>query len=162
MPKYTPLKEYLQNSNKTAEVLTFQELEKILGFPLPPSASEHRAWWANGKAKPLSQQMAWSDAGWLVESVSFMGKQVTFRREKPREKPQEKLYKTRSEVFAYFGCPFPLCEKKQLTNARNEMIKQYHPDKVAGMGKEIIELANKKTKEINEMYARAVSYLYKR
>ncbi|GAB6390927.1 MAG: hypothetical protein MdMp014T_0300 [Treponematales bacterium] len=56
-------------------MLTFSDIKRILGFPLPPSASVHRPWWANDVSH--SQAKAWLDAGWQVESVS-LGQSVTF------------------------------------------------------------------------------------
>jgi hypothetical protein len=75
MSKYGPLRIYLQNSNNVTEILTFQQVEKILGFLLPESASIHRAWWANDLTHTHSKE--WLNAGWKVESVS-VGFKVTF------------------------------------------------------------------------------------
>lgn len=52
--------------------LTFQHIEEILGFGLPPSALKYRAWWSNQQdftGRP--QAKAWLDAGFRVESVSL-------------------------------------------------------------------------------------------
>jgi 5-methylcytosine-specific restriction protein A len=78
--------------------------------------------------------------------------------ERERTHEQQKSYTTPQAVFAFFNCPFP-CDVDQLRKAYLEMIKQYHPDKVNGMGTEIKEVAEKKTKEINDMYERALSYI---
>jgi hypothetical protein len=97
MSKYQPLQDFLENSRNRTEVLTFAELETILGFPLPDSASTHRPWWANGGGHP--QAKAWLDAGWKVESVS-LGFQVTFSKstnEKNRES-QERNYEREKET----------------------------------------------------------------
>ncbi len=42
--------------------------------------------------------------------------------------------------------------KKDIRKQYLKMIALYHPDKVAGLGKELVELAEKKTKEINVAY----------
>ena len=49
MSKYDPLRIFLENAAKGVSemTLTFQQIETILGFTLPPSARRHRAWWAN-------------------------------------------------------------------------------------------------------------------
>jgi DnaJ-domain-containing protein 1 len=39
------------------------------------------------------------------------------------------------------------------------MIKENHPGKVLGMAKEFIEMAEKNTKKINDMYEKALRYL---
>ena len=46
--------------------------------------------------------------------------------------------------------------KEQIAKAYKEKISQYHPDKVAKMGREIRELAELKSKEINAAYDYAV------
>ena len=81
MSKYTPLKTFLQYSKNAEEILTYQQLEKILGFPLPNSASIHREWWANevNKNTRHTHCKEWLNAGWKVETVS-LGYSVTFSR----------------------------------------------------------------------------------
>ena len=54
MTKYAPLTRYLQSKPETRLPLTFAELERLLGFPLPPSARKHRAWWANNPASHVN------------------------------------------------------------------------------------------------------------
>lgn len=44
----------------------------------------------------------------------------------------------------------------QISNAYKRLITQYHPDKVAGMAKEIRDLAEVRSKEINAAYEYAV------
>jgi curved DNA-binding protein CbpA len=155
MSKYEPLKYFLQNSNKATVVLTFQEIEGILGFPLCHSAFNHSAWWANDATHHVHAR-AWLEAGWMVESpteavrkhiVTFS--KTTYEREKPCEYRQS--FNTLQDICAYFSCPYP-CDEKQLKTAYWKMIGKYHPDKVNGMGPEIIEQAEAKTKEINIMY----------
>jgi hypothetical protein len=76
MTKYTPLQTFLQTSPNSHETLTFSQVERIIGFPLPSSASTHRPWWGNNVGTH-TQAQAWLDAGWRVESVS-LGHSVTF------------------------------------------------------------------------------------
>ena len=45
--KYDPLKAYLQDQRSKVVTLTFTQIEKILGSPLPRSARIRREWWAN-------------------------------------------------------------------------------------------------------------------
>ena len=75
--KYYPLFEYLQQQSDSGLLeLTFVELERILGKPLPASAHITRAWWANGKAP---QAQSWQEAKWLVDNVDFEKNHVAFR-----------------------------------------------------------------------------------
>ena len=46
----------------------------------------------------------------------------------------------------------PDAPKKTVKTAYQTLVKQYHPDKVEEMGAEIRELAEKRTKEINQAY----------
>ena len=84
MGKYEPLAQFLAASDGEEAPLTFAEVEKTLGAPLPPSAFQYREWWANENSH--SQSKAWMKAGWQVWSVDLGGERVTFRRmpEKPR------------------------------------------------------------------------------
>jgi hypothetical protein len=73
MGKYSPLRIFLENSKKNNEVLTVQELEKILGFSLPNSALVRREWWGNEVIQNTRHThcKAWINAGWKVENVSL-------------------------------------------------------------------------------------------
>ena len=87
--KYAPLEEYLRSKSQSEISLTFKEIESILGQPLPRSARDHRPWWSNPRGtQGLSQQSAWIDAGYHVDSVA-LGEQgwVQFRRSGKTERP---------------------------------------------------------------------------
>jgi hypothetical protein len=66
--KYYPLEEYLMSQDSSRVKLSFEDIEKIIGDSLPPSASKYRPWWANGGHV---QTYAWLRAGWKVEEVSL-------------------------------------------------------------------------------------------
>jgi hypothetical protein len=78
MQKYCPLGDYLVKQYKVSVSLTFKEIEQILGFPLPPSAYNHRAWWANSLSHP--QAGSWVKVGWRVSKVNIEKNTVFFRR----------------------------------------------------------------------------------
>lgn len=65
--------------------LDFQSIDELLGEELPPSASEHRAWWANHYGNP--QAKAWLTAGWIVDNVDQALKQVSFRQSRAANYP---------------------------------------------------------------------------
>jgi len=77
MSKYDRFEQYLRNSEKQIETLSYDDIEKILGFKLPSSAYVHQPWWANGGGH--SQANSWLNAGWEVVSVD-LGKSITFRK----------------------------------------------------------------------------------
>jgi hypothetical protein len=79
MSKYTPLSNYLKTKGFAETPLTFREVEKILGTSLPPSAYEHRAWWANETAGHVHAK-AWLDAGYETWQVDMAGRKLVFKR----------------------------------------------------------------------------------
>jgi hypothetical protein len=44
---YKALYQYLENRYANTVVLTFAQIEDLLGFPLPDAARLDHAWWAN-------------------------------------------------------------------------------------------------------------------
>ena len=60
--EYKLLYEYLRDRHANRVVLTFVEVEDLIGFPLPAPAREQRAWWrsvgsAAGDAAPGPQSV---------------------------------------------------------------------------------------------------------
>jgi hypothetical protein len=74
MPRWSALTDHLLSSGLSSR-LTWDELADIVG-ELPPSASNHRAWWSGDR----TQVRAWKDAGFRLAAVS-LGRDVTFVRE---------------------------------------------------------------------------------
>ncbi|HVX80299.1 MAG TPA: hypothetical protein VHB23_02905 [Devosiaceae bacterium] len=60
--KYLPLRNLLQRQAAGLVTLTFEEIEGILGSPLPISARKHQAWWSANVPR-RSQDHAWIEAG---------------------------------------------------------------------------------------------------
>ena len=77
MAKYDPLFEHLCRVGDTPVVMTFDEIDALVGG-LPP-ASGQQAWWANesGGARHV-QARAWLNAGREVEHVDRQGRRVRF------------------------------------------------------------------------------------
>ncbi|WP_110929570.1 DUF7662 domain-containing protein [Bacillus massiliglaciei] len=77
--KYVKLYNYLIfKKDETATLkLTFDELEEIIGFPLPHSAYHYPAWWANQRFN--TQARSWNFAGWKTSNVK-PGESVEFIR----------------------------------------------------------------------------------
>lgn len=73
--KYYNLFNLLKTCKNTELVLSFTEIEAILGFALPPSAYNYQAWWANDNSH--SHSKAWLHADWKVMRVE-LGKSVNF------------------------------------------------------------------------------------
>jgi hypothetical protein len=77
---YAPLAEHLGSLESSYAELSFAEIERILGRPLPASARRHRAWWANESKGTHSHAAAWTSMSWLVDGVDFNRGTVHFRR----------------------------------------------------------------------------------
>jgi len=80
--KYTKLAKYLSETGLNGVTLSFDDVEKILGFPLPESAHKLRMWWANDKTHSQAKR-GWMAANYLVDNVDFQNKTVTFVRAQP-------------------------------------------------------------------------------
>ena len=82
MAKHNPLYEWfrLKSAAGGEEVeTTFDEIEGILGNPLPTSAKEHKEWWDNNQTHAQAIG-GWKAAGWRVGQVDIESKKVTFKR----------------------------------------------------------------------------------
>jgi len=66
--KYLPLEEWFRQLPASAMQieLTFDQVEQILGSPLPASATRLKTWWTNVYPKIQSHRTAWLNNGWKV------------------------------------------------------------------------------------------------
>lgn len=76
MRKYDPLMLFLDKSGKKEITLLYEEIEKIIGQPLPRTAYNNKAWWNNDDATH-TQSAAWSDVGYKTYKIN-LGESVTF------------------------------------------------------------------------------------
>ena len=80
---YAPLYRYLDqefdNTTKKRIDLSFDEIEEILGEPLPQEAKTSSAWWANDETNVHAR--AWVYAGWKAHPHNINFKKITFARE---------------------------------------------------------------------------------
>jgi hypothetical protein len=89
MSKYEPLRHFLERATSSQVPMTFSEIEKVLGFPLPPSQTI-RAWWSNNPTNNVMTK-EWLAAGFKTEQVDIERRKLVFKRddEKPRDKTAE-------------------------------------------------------------------------
>lgn len=85
MRKYAPLKQHLERRKGRPELLTFEDIETILGAGLPESATRQSSFWANDNHHPddysrSSQAAAWRDAGYRVAWIDREERVVRFER----------------------------------------------------------------------------------
>jgi CBS domain-containing protein len=66
-----------------ARTLSFEEIERVIDYKLPKSASVHRAWWANDPHHVQAAQ--WLDVGWRAQAINMTDERVTFVRIAERE-----------------------------------------------------------------------------
>lgn len=80
--KYLLLKKFLIQSNQSIIKLSFDDIEAILNFELPPSAYTRNEWWSNSYSH--SQAFSWLDAGYETDCVSdtFEDKYIVFTKVK--------------------------------------------------------------------------------
>lgn len=81
MGKYEPLTDFLNKQPLDEIRMTFEQIERVIGGRLPPSAKHHRAWWSNNPNNSVMTK-AWLDAGFKSEQVDMEGRQLLFRRTK--------------------------------------------------------------------------------
>lgn len=78
MGKYDPLMMYLDKSGRGELVLSYKEIESIIGDKLPVTSYRKTEWWSNNDATH-SQSSAWSDVGYKTCNI-ILGKSITFRK----------------------------------------------------------------------------------
>lgn len=80
--KYQTLYRYLCDLPAQEWNASFEDIEKVLGFSLPPSARHYSAWWANEKpGGSHTHALAWTAAGWKTSDVNILSETLTLSRE---------------------------------------------------------------------------------
>ena len=78
MGKYDPLGAFLRQQDHELVPLTFAQIARIVGHPLPAS-SRYPAWWSNNDSNNVMTKV-WLDAGFRTEQVDIPAKRLVFRR----------------------------------------------------------------------------------
>lgn len=89
--KYQPLADYLLASGKDDLMLTFAQIEEILGFELPLSSRKHRANWSNNEIEALS--WGWRNAGYESYGVD-MNREIAHFRKVSEVNSDEQVHKS--------------------------------------------------------------------
>ena len=76
--EYLSLYTYLEHRYASMVVLTFEQMEALLGFALPPSACTAADWWTAGPV-PTRHSAAWTAAG-RTATPNLLARTVTFER----------------------------------------------------------------------------------
>src|SRR5437764_12979936 len=78
--EYRSLHKYLGGRYADTVVLTFAEIEDLLGCPLPALARVRQDWWANeDPERPSIQSRSWTDAG-RTAKANLVARTVVFDR----------------------------------------------------------------------------------
>ncbi len=82
---YADLTKYLSriSESTTSFRMTFRNVEKILGKPLPSSAYLYRAWWDNNNITP--QAASWVEEDWSTAAVDMARGELSFLRKNTRK-----------------------------------------------------------------------------
>lgn len=78
MGKYEPLTQFLAQASGAEVPMTFAEIERVTGHPLPAS-KKYPAWWSNNPSNNVMTK-AWLAAGYQTERVDIGGERLVFRR----------------------------------------------------------------------------------
>lgn len=79
MSKYEPLTQFLSAQRAREVPMSFSEIERVLGFPLPEKASGIRAWWSNNPSNNVMTK-SWLAAGFITERVDMGSRRLVFRK----------------------------------------------------------------------------------
>ena len=96
--KYSPLSRYLLRRGYFTDraVLSFAEIEGIIGDNLPFKAVRDSDWWANSRGS--AQGRAWMDVGWEIQDVDLNNRTATFTRVANVEMKTEKKRKKKTQT----------------------------------------------------------------
>jgi hypothetical protein len=74
--KFLELSKYFENSKTSHITLSFQEIEKIIGQKLYPSAYKYVQYWNHSKTHTIT--FSWIDAGYKLDRVDLKNQRVSF------------------------------------------------------------------------------------
>jgi hypothetical protein len=78
MGKYSPLADFLRAQQRDEVPMTFAEIERIVGSPLPRS-HRYRSWWSNNSFNSVMTKV-WLDAGFRSSDVDIKRRKLVFRK----------------------------------------------------------------------------------
>ena len=76
---YLPLYTYLEHRYASSVVLTFEQIESLLGFALPMAARQEPGWWTSVAGKEPRNGNAWTAAK-RTATLNPLARHVTFER----------------------------------------------------------------------------------
>jgi hypothetical protein len=88
MGKYDPLKAFLAAQPAERIPMTFNEIEELVGAPLPKS-KQYPAWWSNNPSNNTMTHV-WLEAGFTTEQVDTAAEKLVFRRVRTSGEPTDR------------------------------------------------------------------------
>jgi hypothetical protein len=77
--KYDALGVFLAAQTRDRVHLSFDQIERIIGSSLPPSAGKHAVWWSNSRVTGRYNEV-WLDRGWETTDLNMRARTVGFVR----------------------------------------------------------------------------------
>jgi hypothetical protein len=77
--EYRSLHSYLEHRHAAVVVLTFEQIESLMGVALPAPAATERDWWTDAAVQTNRHSEAWLDAG-RTAAPNLSARTVTFER----------------------------------------------------------------------------------
>lgn len=77
---YLPLYTYLEHRYASSVVLTFEQIESLLGFALPAAARQEPGWWTSVAGNGPRDGEAWTAAK-RTATPNLLARHVTFERQ---------------------------------------------------------------------------------
>lgn len=101
--KYRFLSDYLHESNQSRIKLSYVDIENILKFKLPDSASTHRAFWANTTSHSIA--LSWLSVNYEVVEVDLENKYIVFEEKRDYDKMtiNEQMKTIVNEIISEYG-----------------------------------------------------------
>ena len=78
LSKFENLSAFFAEMKRDSITLSFSEIERILGFPLSPSAREVKQYWSNSDSHSIAQ--CWLRYGYKTYAVDLAKETVSFRK----------------------------------------------------------------------------------
>ncbi|HDD61450.1 MAG TPA: hypothetical protein ENF22_02835 [Chloroflexi bacterium] len=115
--KYENLAKYLEGLDQERVNMTFEEIEDILGEPLP-EAAKNRAWWANSASNNHALN-GWLNVGWETSKVNMKEKMLFFTKV-----PIDKLEAPQLSMSPRLSSPRRRYPRSSIANAELDLIVQ--------------------------------------
>jgi hypothetical protein len=129
--KYQPLQRHLTARRERELPMTFGDVERVLGFSLPPSARKHPAWWSNNRGTNVAVK-AWRDAGRHTSRVNIAAERVVFVRDEV-----EPVTRAASPA----GEPATITlQRESLSPVARRLLEDYAEEKNCDLGKAAAEI----------------------